>query len=166
MDQGRGQQLADPRTMYERPSTAFVAEFIGTSNLLELRSPTLADGLLRTDMGEGQRLTAERSDAVGAADVDTELQVTVRPECIALRATPTGAVPTDIASGHSVLRATVSELVYVGPLTQVSLALQSGGQLAVHAMSDDTTIRALRPGDQVVATWSPANSHVIGPVTS
>ena len=36
MDGGRVQQLADPRTLYERPETSFVADFIGTSNALEL----------------------------------------------------------------------------------------------------------------------------------
>ena len=34
MDGGRVQQLADPRSLYERPDTAFVADFIGTSNSL------------------------------------------------------------------------------------------------------------------------------------
>ena len=34
MRDGRVEQLADPRTLYERPTTAFVADFIGTSNLL------------------------------------------------------------------------------------------------------------------------------------
>jgi ABC-type Fe3+/spermidine/putrescine transport system ATPase subunit len=34
MRDGRVEQLADPRTLYEKPETAFVADFIGTSNLL------------------------------------------------------------------------------------------------------------------------------------
>ena len=34
MNDGRVEQLADPRTLYERPSSMFVAEFIGTTNLL------------------------------------------------------------------------------------------------------------------------------------
>ena len=39
MRDGRVEQLADPRTLYEKPSTAFVADFIGTSNLLVLDQP-------------------------------------------------------------------------------------------------------------------------------
>ena len=39
MRDGRVEQLADPRTLYEQPSTAFVADFIGTSNLLCSTSP-------------------------------------------------------------------------------------------------------------------------------
>ena len=36
MDGGIVQQLADPRTLYEQPRTAFVADFIGTSNAIRL----------------------------------------------------------------------------------------------------------------------------------
>jgi len=39
MRDGRVEQLADPRTLYEKPTTAFVADFIGTSNLLVLDQP-------------------------------------------------------------------------------------------------------------------------------
>jgi len=164
MHEGRVQQLADPRTMYERPNSAFVAEFIGTSNLLELRSATSADGLLRSEVGEGQRLTAPAAE--GSTKTDGAVQITVRPECITLLAADPGSTPTSVATHHSLVRGTVSELVYVGPLTQVAVALQRGGELAVHVMSDDTTVRTLRPGDSVVASWTPENSHVIGPVTS
>lgn len=34
-NQGRVEQVADPVELYERPSTAFVADFLGTSNLFE-----------------------------------------------------------------------------------------------------------------------------------
>lgn len=162
MDQGRVQQLADPRTMYERPCNAFVAEFIGTSNLLELRSAAVEGGLLRADVGDGQRLTARLGGSAGAPEHQEVVQVTVRPERIALHT----AAPTTVDPSHSLVRGTVSELVYVGSLTQVSVELHSGGSLSVHAMSDDSTIRSIRPGDPVVATWSPESAHVIGPVTS
>ena len=36
MDGGRVQQLADPRSLYERPKTSFVADFIGTSNAIRV----------------------------------------------------------------------------------------------------------------------------------
>ena len=162
MNSGCVQQLADPRTMYERPSNAFVAEFIGTSNILDLHAATSVDGLLRAELGEGQRLTARPSDIGGASERESGVQVTVRPERIALLATDPGTVD----PRHSLVLGTVSELVYVGHLTQVSIELQSGGGLAVHAMSDDPTIRSLRPGNSVIATWSPESSHVVGPIPS
>ena len=58
MRDGEVEQLADPRTLYEKPSTAFVADFIGTSNLLVLDSPATVESLLVVTLGDGERLTA------------------------------------------------------------------------------------------------------------
>ena len=65
MSEGKVEQLADPRTLYERPASAFVAGFIGVSNLLELEAPRPRDGLVGVEFGEGQRLLAPDP---GAAD--------------------------------------------------------------------------------------------------
>ena len=51
MRDGRVEQLADPRTLYERPTTAFVADFIGTSNLLVLDQPATVQSLLVATVG-------------------------------------------------------------------------------------------------------------------
>ena len=42
MRDGRVEQLADPRTLYEKPSTAFVADFIGTSNNISITGASSA----------------------------------------------------------------------------------------------------------------------------
>src|SRR5215207_4412168 len=46
MNGGVVEQLATPRELYQRPASAFVAGFIGTSNLIELRVDRRDDGLL------------------------------------------------------------------------------------------------------------------------
>ncbi|MDZ7883363.1 MAG: ATP-binding cassette domain-containing protein [Mycobacterium sp.] len=56
MNQGCVEQLADPRTLYERPSTMFVAGFIGTSNLLVLQDHRTVDGYLVSTLGADDRL--------------------------------------------------------------------------------------------------------------
>ena len=81
MNGGVVEQLATPRELYQRPASAFVAGFIGTSNLIELRVDRRDDGLLAMDLGEGQRILAlEPADGV-AQDRAT---ITVRPEWIKL----------------------------------------------------------------------------------
>ena len=47
MNQGRYEQLGDPESLYERPTTRFVAGFLGVSNLLPARVDRAADGWLR-----------------------------------------------------------------------------------------------------------------------
>ena len=55
MDDGKVEQLAEPKTLYEQPKTSFVADFIGTSNAL----------LVSVDRREGEHAIVEpsKSDA-------------------------------------------------------------------------------------------------------
>ncbi len=158
MNDGRVEQLADPRTLYERPSSMFVAEFIGTTNLLVMAEAEREGSILKCALGEGQRLTV----AGGASEPTHSVQVTVRPERITLQP----ADPTSLDDAHSLVRGTVIELVYLGSLTQVVIDLSIGERLVVHALSDVAQVRSLAPGDPVVATWSPESAHVIGAVTT
>ena len=157
MNGGRVEQLAAPRELYERPVTPFVADFIGTSNLLSLVDPVVFDGVATSALGDGQRLTArlERPEDVG----DGPLQVTVRPERISLHPV---AVPVTAGESDSVVRGQVTELVYLGSLTQVAVDLVTGASIVVHALSDSDVVRDLVNGDHVVVTWSPEGAHVIG----
>ena len=58
MNGGVVEQLATPKELYQRPASAFVAGFIGTSNLIELRIDRRDGGLLAMDLGEDQRILA------------------------------------------------------------------------------------------------------------
>ena len=156
MQHGRVEQVADPRTMYERPRSAFVAEFIGTSNLLMMRSPVVRGVVWRTELGDGQRLTAHIGDS--AQEWAGDIQITVRPERIDLHV----STPTQLAADDSLVRGTVSDLVYLGSITQVSIVLETGETLVVHRISNDADVRLLRPGVSVVASWTPDGAHVIG----
>jgi spermidine/putrescine transport system ATP-binding protein len=88
--------------------------------------------------------------------------VTVRPERISLHR----EAPSLVAIDASLVRGTVADVVYLGSLTQVSVALKSGESLVIRRMSDEPNISSLRPGDAVVATWPLEGSHVIGPALS
>ena len=83
MNGGVVEQLATPRELYQRPASAFVAGFIGTSNLIELRVDRRDDGLLVMDLGEGQRILAV-APGRGAGAGGDRATITVRPEWIKL----------------------------------------------------------------------------------
>ena len=158
MNDGKVEQVADPRTMYERPDSAFVAGFIGTSNLLVLRAGSVSMGVRLADLGEGQRITARsaKSDAPNG-----DVQITVRPERISLH----NRVPANLEVDDSLVRGTITDVVYLGSVTQFSLLLSSGEKLVVHRISETADAQSLRPGAVVFATWKPDGAHVIGPVT-
>src|SRR5262245_18361800 len=74
MQGGRIEQLGTPSELYERPRTAFVAGFLGVSNLL---SGTVArEGVVR--LADGSELQARTNGTTG------QVSVGVRPEKIAL----------------------------------------------------------------------------------
>ena len=78
MSEGRVEQLAEPRELYERPRTPFVADFIGTSNLLRMDKPVRNGDVFSSALGEGERLTARPDHHL--SEPITSIQITVRPE--------------------------------------------------------------------------------------
>jgi spermidine/putrescine transport system ATP-binding protein len=156
MSNGRVEQLADPRTLYECPATAFVAGFIGVSNLLELHCGRVDAGLAVMEVGDGQRLLAPRS-----GPVDGPLSVTVRPERIKLDAPD--------HPSWSRLSGAVVEIVYLGSMTQLIVDLSFGERLVVHLLNDDEAGRNARAGDVVTLGWPAEATYVLGsgtPATS
>jgi spermidine/putrescine transport system ATP-binding protein len=86
MNNGIVEQCAGPREIYEHPTTAFVAGFIGTSNIVNMRIDRNEGGKAIMDLSEGQRIVANSSTTSGT------LQITVRPEKIHLRADGLGVL--------------------------------------------------------------------------
>ncbi len=154
MSNGKVEQLADPRTLYERPASAFVAGFIGVSNLVELREPRTRAGLVAMELGDGQRLLAPDP---GAA-VGGEMTVTIRPERIKLDAPD--------HESWSRLRGAVVEIVYLGSMTQLIVELSFGERLVVHLLNDDEAGRTARSGDVVTLGWPAEATYVLGSDTS
>ena len=151
MNLGVVEQVADPRELYEHPATAFVAGFIGTSNLVTLRVDRTEDGLAIMDVGEGERIVAPTARASG----DGTLQITVRPEKIKLAAGTVGPRGSHVGG-------TVADVVYLGSMTQLMIDLRTGERLTVHRLNDEVGGDELRIGDDVVLHWAAEHSFVIG----
>ena len=153
MNGGVVEQLATPRELYQRPASAFVAGFIGTSNLIELRVDRRDDGLLVMDVGEGERILAVQPDAgAGGGDRAT---ITVRPEWIKL-------VSGDAGPRASHVGGTVIDVVYLGSVTQLIVLLRTGEKLTVHRLNDEVGSTDPRPGEQVTLHWAAEHSYVVG----
>jgi spermidine/putrescine transport system ATP-binding protein len=153
MNLGVVEQLATPRELYQRPGSAFVAGFIGTSNLVTLRIDRREGGLLVMDLGEGERILAV--DPGGVAD--PERTITVRPEWIKLADPRAGS-----RERSSNVSGTVADVVYLGSVTQLIVALRTGERLTVHRLNDEVGAEEPRTGDGVLLRWDAAHSFVIG----
>ncbi|GAA2206323.1 ABC transporter ATP-binding protein [Nonomuraea monospora] len=141
MNDGAVEQLAGPREIYERPATAFVAGFIGTSNLL---TGVATGGVLQ--VGGGRVLVP---------GVDGEVTVTVRPEKITIGTE-------EPAQGLSAVKGTVAEVVYLGTYNSYAVSLADGAEITVFQQNvHDATATAER-GDSVWLSWQAQHSYVIG----
>jgi spermidine/putrescine transport system ATP-binding protein len=141
MHAGKVEQLGTPEELYERPTSRFVADFIGSTNLL--RGTVGADGSVRLVSGE---VAPVAHDGLPAG---TEIEVSVRPEAIAI--VPAGA--------PGAIRATVEQAAYLG--STVSYQLRTPGGLALTVLSPKTGTR-LPVGSDVAVTWSPSEALILG----
>ena len=156
MNGGVVEQLATPRELYQRPASAFVAGFIGTSNLIELRVDRRDDALLAMDLGNGERILA-----VDPADGSERehATITVRPEWIKLA---NGAAE----DRASYVGGTVIDVVYLGSITQLIVVLRTGERLTVHRLNDEVGTIDPRPGEPVMLRWAADHSYIVGSTSS
>ncbi|GAA3752047.1 ABC transporter ATP-binding protein [Salinactinospora qingdaonensis] len=150
MNAGTVEQLAPPAEIYERPATAFVAGFLGTSNLL---AGVVADregvehALL--DIGAGRRLRVRSHAPEGA-----RLHVTIRPEKISLSTTEPDTA-TDRLSG------TVREIVYLGASTHYTVDVGQGTEIVAHRQNTANAGNIAERGDTVWLSWRGEHAYVL-----
>jgi spermidine/putrescine transport system ATP-binding protein len=156
MNGGKVEQVDTARAVYDRPATEFVADFIGTSNLLSLRVDRREAGTVAMELGGGMSIVAP--DPGGAAH--ETVSITVRPEKVCLGTEP--------GPGWSCLRGRVAQNVFLGSVTQLVIELQTGETLTVHELNDDEEAARLAPGSEVTVGWAIGNSYPVGqsPTTS
>ena len=86
------------------------------------------------------------------------MQITVRPERIALHADLGVSVP----ERHSLVRGRTADVVYCGSTTHVTVLFTTGERLVVHLLSDNPALRGVERGTDVALSWAPDGAHVIG----
>jgi spermidine/putrescine transport system ATP-binding protein len=151
MQGGRVEQLGTPEELYERPRTRFVADFIGTSNLLSGSVEAIDDGraAVRLSSGELCFTTAEAGVGVGHA-----VELSVRPEAVALH--PRNGSGPSAASGS--IPGSVEQVAYLGG--NVQYLVRSSGGLSITVVAPKTGQR-VPVGGAVDVTWSPGDALVL-----
>jgi iron(III) transport system ATP-binding protein len=131
MERGAIVQAGAPRQIYEAPSSAFVASFVGDANRVKGRLDGHDGATGIVELGPLRLRLPHRDQPVGPVDV------AIRPEAIVVG--PPGA-------GH--LPATVAKVAYLGPVVEYTLSTELGDLLA----TDPNTERSLAPGDAASVT--------------
>lgn len=128
MNAGRIEQMGSPAELYELPRTAFVANFLGQSNLLRgtvVEGPSSGPGsVLGVDVGTGRRVLVPTERAVRT---EGEVLVGVRPEKLHL-VTRDEDVPWDV---NVVGPGRVTDVSFSGVSTQYHVEVPGLGTLGV-----------------------------------
>ena len=149
MNKGRIEQMGAPIDIYELPRTAFVANFLGQSNLVRARiGGRSGDDLIVSANGASFTVPADRSTRQ-----DGDLLLGVRPEKLAIA--PAGAAIPDRSNR---ITGTITDASFSGVSTQYLVRTSWGEEWTVFEQNRSSEI--LRPGDDVVMYWAP--EHTFG----
>jgi putrescine transport system ATP-binding protein len=146
MDHGRVIQVGTPAEVYEFPHNRFVANFVGSMNMLESTVTSLQPGRIALQC-ESLDTNLVVDDA-GRFSAGQRVCLAVRPEKITLSKTPcTG-------SGTNCVRGVVSELGYLGNQSIYRIKTSTGAMLVVSAQNRRRTAEwGIDWSDEVFASW-------------
>ncbi len=149
MEAGAIRQLAAPQTLYEYPSSRFVADFIGKMNLFEGQVVTR----------EGARLLLQvkglgRVSVPSDAELTGTIGVAVRPEKLQLQR--------DQPSENRIaLEGVVTNLAYFGENSQVFLSTDEGQTLVISQTNASRSGVGPRRGERLWCWWDPADTLLL-----
>jgi len=151
MDKGLIRQIGSPSDIYEHPNSRFVADFIGSANMVEAEV-TKADGagteVLSPSLGH-PILVASNGYRKG-----DKVTLAFRPEKVTIsRKKP--------AAAKNVLKGTVQDFGYFGKDSLYRIKLPTGHVLSVNAVNAERTA-----AEQAVATWEDEVYLTIAPAAA
>lgn len=143
INEGKIEQISEPRNIYEYPSNRFVADFIGKMNVFDARAKR-----------EGEHIAIETSDAgsftvSGRQDIPVDLitAVAVRPEktCIVSERPDTSMLS---------IPARIANIAYHGKETAIFVDIGQGTELSCTVQNTSRTQQLPKLGDTCWISWN------------
>lgn len=154
MNDGRFEQVGTPGEVYEYPANRFIADFVGTINLLEATVIDSHSGRVRLQCDQAQ--TELVAEFPGQPASDRQHWVAVRPEKIFIDKEPPSA------DDRTVLKGVVLDLGYFGNLSLYKVQLPGGLVLQVSAQNRRrSAVRTLEWDDEVYISWDIASAILL-----
>jgi spermidine/putrescine transport system ATP-binding protein len=113
MNDGRVEQVAPPEEVYEEPSTTFVADFLGVSNLMTATAHGGSNGHCRVMLGDFELLAGR-----GETQTSGDTKIVIRPERVRLEPHET--------TGENRVPGMVERIVYLGNANHLIVRLANG----------------------------------------
>lgn len=147
MFEGEIAQLADPETLYRRPNSRKVADFIGTMNFLPAKVLSESSDAVEIDAAGFGRIHIEASQVMGGATAEGAT-VGFRPETLTILYE--GSAATDRES-----MATIEEVVYFGDMTYYDVRIDGTEAPVRISMRNVFGRPVLDRGARARVGWSP-----------
>ena len=164
MRDGVIQQQGKPNELYERPTNAFVANFIGLSNFIKARlvEHDASSGRAVVEAEHGLRITGEMTDRSARPGSGDSVTVAVRPERISVVsargdvAGATAQASADNETGWTTIAGRIRQGTYLGDQTEYRIETRDAGELIVRRQNAAGADSAggVGPGDPVVVRWN------------
>jgi spermidine/putrescine transport system ATP-binding protein/putrescine transport system ATP-binding protein len=142
MEKGGVLQVADPKTLYDKPVSRAVADFIGTMNFFPGRLVGISDGRAIVETSALGRMEASL-EGTGRFSSGANVLIAIRPEKLLL----TSEQPNRPSVQGRILAAS-----YLGDRSQIQVRIP-GTDVPVAVVAQN--ISAFQPGDAVYLTWKP-----------
>jgi spermidine/putrescine transport system ATP-binding protein len=143
MSDGRVEQVGPPQEVYEEPTTTFVADFLGVSNLMTVAARGESNGRCRVALGDFELYAAN-----GDVSTTGDTRMVIRPERVHLE-------PHE-STGENRVPAMVERVVYLGNANQIIMGLAHGERIQALVQNTGDEL-AYRQGDPVKA-YMPAEA--------
>ena len=153
MSDGRIEQAASPRAVFERPASAFVARFMGDHNVISGKATGASDGLVTFEVVGGGSFSASGEPRPEGADVDAA----IRTDHVRIGESPVKGL------GFTGI---VSNLEYRGGT--IKLTIEGAGISEFTAIITDTAFYAtpVAVGDAVPLHWAAEDAIILGTLNS
>ena len=119
MRAGKVEQIGDPQAIYRRPATAFVAGFVGTTNLFRGTVAQRNGDMIEVAIGGGSLRARSEIGQLG-----DQVEMSLRPEAFRVLAAGEAA-----PAGWSLLKGALTEVEYLGATTRLHLRLAGDARL-------------------------------------
>jgi spermidine/putrescine transport system ATP-binding protein len=143
MSNGRVEQVGPPQDLYEEPTTTFVADFLGVSNLMTVTAQGESNGRCKVALGEFELYASN-----GDVSTTGETRIVIRPERVRLEAHQ--------STGENRIPGMVERVVYLGNANQIIVGLAHGERIQALVQNTGDEL-AYRQGDPVKA-YMPAEA--------
>ncbi|MFD9873446.1 ABC transporter ATP-binding protein [[Kitasatospora] papulosa] len=152
MNGGRVEQLGAPADLYENPRTTFVANFLGTSNLIE--GEIVSAGTDVVVASGGGKLTLPGGRCPSPVRSGGKLLVGIRPEKMSLTHTDDAD---RIPEGRNRVTGRITDSSFIGVSTQYVVESAAGTALQVYEQNIERDSR-FQPGAEVILHWNPGHT--------